>query len=849
LVGYSPTFVNAAREVGLEGLLDETFSLGRWVRRRRKALDLTQADLAGQVGCSAEFLRKIEADARRPSKEVAARLARHLLLAPDECEAFVRAARAEVAPDYLSDPMNSVPRPEFVYQSGMRTDQPIHNLPALINPLIGREVVITSLARLLQGGARLITITGTGGVGKTRLALEFAAWLAAAMPDSYPNGLWLANLATLVDSTQVAPAIARVVGAPEQANLSIEDSLKTFLGTRQTLLVLDNFEHLMDAALFVEELLYSAPGLVVLVTSRSPLDLQGEQIWALDPLSEDAAVALFTARVRQKRAKLTLAPADRDLIATIARRLDNLPLAIELAAARVKLFTPRELLARLNAEGSLPVLVGGATSLPSRQRTMQATLEWSYALLSEAEQALLGRLAIFAGSFGLLAAEKVCGFGSMTAELLIGLVDQSLVQQADSHADMTRFSLLATVHEFARELLAASGVEHVARRQHAIYVLELVEAAELHLLGPQQGDWRDRLKAENDDIIAALTWCLTADGDSTIGLQIAGALLWYWKPLGYRREGLAWLDAILARCEDAEPRAKAKALHSAGTLAGRSGKYTEAAAHLKEALNICRTFEDTHGMLINLSQLSVFACEQGDYVYATTLCRQSLELAQQQQDTEAVAQALGALGAISRAQGDYAQALHWYRQALVSAQQIGDAQSTGWSLANIGRSVLAQGDIAQAADLFEQSRTLFEGAALADSLAWMEHEFGCVALAQGEDRHAEERFTAALAQAQAIWLPLLIAYALEGLAEVRRTSHPQHAARLFGAASKIRYEVANPLTPAEQRRHTPIIAHLRTILGNDTFAAAWQAGEALVWDNVAGEAAALPAVSAHSAQA
>jgi transcriptional regulator with XRE-family HTH domain len=270
--------------------------LGRWIRRRRKALDLTQAELAGRVGCSAELLRKIEADARRPSRQIAVRLAEQLQLAPQECDVFVRAARAELAPDNLAAPIDSIPRPSLVRQGDPPADKPAHNLPAPLITLIGRERELAALAGLIHQGARIITLTGPGGVGKTRLALELAARLAASAASVFPDGLWLVELAALHDPALVAAAVARGVGAAEGANQTIEESLRSFLRARRALLLLDNLEHLLEATPLVGDLLRAAPGLVVLATSRAPLGLPGEHVWALEPLSRAAAIELFATR-------------------------------------------------------------------------------------------------------------------------------------------------------------------------------------------------------------------------------------------------------------------------------------------------------------------------------------------------------------------------------------------------------------------------------------------------------------------------------------------------------------------------------------------------------------------------
>jgi len=346
-----------------------------WIRRRRKALALTLQELAKLVGCSAELVRKIESNTRRPSKQIAERLARYLQLAPDECEAFERAVRAEITADRLPPPLQSVPRVKLAIGSiGNRPERPPHNIPALLTPLIGRDKELSELTMLLsQTNTRLITLTGSGGVGKTRLAIELATALLEDVA-RLSDGAWFVDLASLHDPRQVASMIGRVLGIPESADTLIESSLKTFLSTKRLVLLLDNFEHLLEAAPLVSGLLHGAPRLMVLATSRAPLGLSGEHVAPVEPLAEAPAIRLFEAHAQAVRPDFALTQETAEAAAALVRRLDGLPLAIELAAARVRLFDPVELLRLLDTEGRLPLLMGGPRDLPARQRTIRATL-------------------------------------------------------------------------------------------------------------------------------------------------------------------------------------------------------------------------------------------------------------------------------------------------------------------------------------------------------------------------------------------------------------------------------------------------------------------------------------------
>ncbi|HEU5087781.1 MAG TPA: tetratricopeptide repeat protein, partial [Roseiflexaceae bacterium] len=396
--------------------------------------------------------------------------------------------------------------------------------------------------------------------------------------------------------------------------------------------------------------------------------------------------------------------------------------------------------------------------------------------------------------------------------------------------------LLATVQEFARELLAASGSTGVVRRRHALYMLELAEAAEPHLIGPQQGEWRRLLMVEHDNMVAALKWSLAESSDSIIGLRISMALLWYWKPLGYRREGLTWLEAALARCSDCAPGVRAHALHGAGTLAGRLLDYALAERRLEEALTLSRTLGDVSGILDTLLQLCAFTREQGSYERARALADESLTLARQHRRLDVVVASLLELGNIALAQGDYGRALTCYDAALPDARQSGNMQTIGWIVANMGRVALEQGATQQAEELYQESSDLFERAGLLDSLAWMGYELGRVALQRGEVDQAAQRFVSALEQAQTMGLALLMACALEGLAALRSSRWPLHAARLLGAASQIRSDIANPPTCAEQAQQVRISAQLHRMLDAPGFAAAWQSGRQLSWEQAVEEA-------------
>ena len=453
--------------------MSDIISLGLWIKRRRKALDLTQDALAALVGCSKDLIAKIEGDARRPSREVASLLATHLQIAADERVAFIQVARAELGAYRLAPPAQSVARGAFVpAQSvsraadtpGQRHTARPNNLPTPPTVLLGREQEVADISTLIRRrDVRLVTLSGPGGIGKTRLSLQIAAELI----EQFADGVYFVDLAPIRDPQLVSTAIAETLGVRETGAEPFLARLKDHLRDKRMLLVLDNFEHVLDSAVLVAELLRAAPGLKALITSRAALHLSGEHEFvvpplavpgsahlpALDQLSQYAAVALFRERVQASQPSFQVTNANAGAVAEICVRLDGLPLAIELAAARAKLFAPEALLGRLSSR--LALLTGGPRDVPARQQTLRNTIDWSYNLLSAGEQALFARLGVFVGDCTLEAAVAVCNTdGDLPLDTLDGvaaLVNQSLLQR-DVHADgEPRFRMLETLREYALE--------------------------------------------------------------------------------------------------------------------------------------------------------------------------------------------------------------------------------------------------------------------------------------------------------------------------------------------------------------------------------------------------------------
>jgi predicted ATPase/class 3 adenylate cyclase len=485
-------------------------------------------------------------------------------------------------------------RPERVFQllaPELPADFPLlrtldayrNNLPLQPTPLVGREKEVSEVCDLLRGEAtRLLTLTGPGGTGKTRLALQAAADLL----EDFSDGAFLAQLATLTEAELFFSAVAETLGVKETGDQPLKEILKDYLHERRLLLVLDNFEQVLGAAPTVTELLTAAPGLKVLATSRTPLRLYGEKEYAVPPLSvpdvrhlpdlktlsQYEAVRLFIERAKSAKVDFEVTDESAPAVAEICVRLDGLPLAIELAAARIKMLPPKAMLKRLGSR--LKLLTGGARDLPERQRTLRATIEWSHALLDEGERVLFGRLAVFSGGRTLEAIEAICDAErDLPVEAFDGvssLLDKSLLRQEEGPNGEPRFVMLETVHEFAREKLQESKEAEEIKRVHAQYFLTLAEQAFPELRGPDQLEWLERLEAEHDNMRAALSWALEHK-QVELALRLGSALWWFWWMRGHNSEGRRWLEQALAMDGRGSPEVRAIALAGAGALASEQG--------------------------------------------------------------------------------------------------------------------------------------------------------------------------------------------------------------------------------------------------------------------------------------
>jgi predicted ATPase/class 3 adenylate cyclase len=710
-------------------------------------------------------------------------------------------ARAQLL-DLGEHRLKDLRRPERVFQllaPGLSSEFPPlrslgdrrHNLPAQATAFIGRAQELDAARRLLnQPQTRLLTLTGPGGVGKTRLSLQ----VAADSIDEFADGVFLAELAPLTSAELVVPTVAKVIGVHEHPETPLVEAIADYLRDKQLLLVLDNFEHVLAAAPGVGALLAACPRLKALVTSREALHLRGEQQLSVPPLNlVDDAIRLFVQRAQAVRPDFELS--DASVVAQICRRLDGLPLAIELAAARVKMLSPAAILSRLDQR--LEMLTGGPRDVPLRQRTLRQAIAWSYDLLSPEEQRLFRHAAVFVGGCTLAAIEAVAVKGQTMDSFagMASLVDKSLMRN-DETADggEPRFAMLETVREYALERLAEAGEVEQLHVRHADYFLALAQQAEPGLSGAHQAAWLDRLQQEHDNLRAALQW-FHQRGLADQGLRLGASLHRFWRARGYLSEGRERLAALLAL--PATDRSRAKALHAAGWLAREQGDYAEARASFEESLVIYRALADTRGVGWGLVDLAFLTRYEGDYARARDLLEESLPLLEQARDTEGLAAALGNLGLIARDQGNATLAEERLQSSLQLWHELGDRVGIGWTLTALGM-------VARSARQPEAARTRLERALM----VWRElgdrqntaNVLGILAaLARdaGDFKHARALLCDSLGVLREVGDRRGIAFVLEGFAGLAATQgEPARALTLAAAAEAVRDAVGAPAPPS-----------------------------------------------------
>jgi predicted ATPase/DNA-binding XRE family transcriptional regulator len=659
-------------------------SIGAWLKRRRAELALTQQQLGQRVGASVATIRKLEADARKPSLEMTRALLRALAISEAERAAFLALATA------ASDERQQSP-----------TGNP-NRWPSTFTPLVGREAALSRATDFLRReDTRLLTVLGPGGMGKTRLALAVAQQATAQFAD----GVFFVDLASVLDAAQVPDAIYQAVAAPRGPSASAQDALLRTLKNKHALLILDNFEQVAEAAHGIGALLLACPRLKVLVTSRSALRMGLEKRFTLEPLAVPDAMDLFTQRAQEAHEGFALNATNTEAVRDLCQLLEGSPLAIELVAARISLMSPSELLRRLKTRDGkvqLDLVADGLSPLPPRQKTLRQTLQWSYDLLSADEQAALRWLSVFANGFTLASAEVLLHSQAKsdsasdysgpikTWNLLTSLLDKSLIQKREP-----RMLLLETVRQFASEKLTLHNEATDARARHTHLFLQLAEEAAQGWVGPQQQTWANALQIEQADLHAALENALSVS-DAVTSVRFCAGLWRFWLLRGQLHAGRRYCERALALASNTKAVTEldhAKLLGGLGWLCERQGDYAEAKTHWRESLRIYQQVGDRVKEASLRSGLGIIALDERDFAQAELIFTETVAFCKQEGLATGLASSYSNLAVAANAQGQFAKAIGYYSQAITIWRELGSQADLAWCLAKLGFSQVAVNDI------------------------------------------------------------------------------------------------------------------------------------------------------------
>jgi predicted ATPase len=723
------------------------------------------------------------------------------------------------------------------------------NLPVQRTAFIGREHEADGLRQLLsRPDVQLVTLTGPGGIGKTRLALQ----VIGEIERQFPAGVCFVALSAIGENSLIPSTIAQAMGVRETGNSSSQESLIEYVGglSQPMLLLLDNFEHLISAAPVVAQMLTAAPKLKVVVTSQAPLHVYGEHEFPVPPLalpdpksvpplevlSRLPAIALFMARAQAVKHEFALTKENATSVAAVCARLDGLPLAIELAAARIKLLSPSAMLARL--ESRLNMLTGGARDLPTRQQTLRNTVDWSYGLLNGAEQTLFRRLSVFTSGCTLEGVEAVCDtkgdLGLDVLDAMASMVDKSLVQQVEQVDKETRFFMLSTIREYALERLAQSTDESATRRAHAAYFLVLAEEGAEDIAA--HPEWLDRFEVEHDNFRLALDYLIKI-GDADWGLRIGAALFRFWETREHLTEGRDAINRVLAlEGAPARPKLRARMLFAAAVLASEQGDYGCAQTMFEDSLNTCLELHDKHGVAVALNGLAVMARDRGEIAAASLLFEQCVAIWKELGDPADIARALSNLASMMKLQGEYERASSLYDECLTMFRGIGDRASVAWTLNYQGDVAREKADFLAARSFCEQSLSEFRQLRDSWGIASTLSDLASLSCDQGNNHEARRLYGKSIKMFQELGHKRGIARALECLAvSAAAQSNAEQSLHLAGAAAALRQRLGAPLTPADQFKLEKALEFARRTLGGGA-GTAWMEGWAMPIEQAVREA-------------
>jgi len=778
----------------------EAYSFGSWLRLKRKALDLTRERLAQHVGCSAGTIQKLEEEERRPSAQMAERLADIFNIPPNEQPAFVRFARGE-----LQSGMPSA-KEDSPWNSSVKL-LPSH-LPAMVTSLIGREEEIAEVHDyLLSPDVRLVTLVGPPGIGKTRLSIESAR---TALPD-FPNGVFFAALAPLDSPTLIAVTVAQSMGYVGAGNISTVEQLKEGIGNKQLLVVLDNCEHLIEeVASLASALLSACPRLKILASSRESLRVPGEWLYpvqaldvpVLDSPGEDSpvdmksvlnfpALTLFAERARAVRPNFAIEADTVKAISAICKQLDGLPLAIELVAARMRLITPRALLEHLHDQFSLST--AEMRAVPARQKSLENAIDWSYQLLSEEEQKLFSYLSVFSGGFTLAAAETIFlrAFRDKTVSALIAsLFDKSLLQRSFHASGEARYAMLATIQEFARQRLQETNQEAEIRNGHLAYFLAFAEQADQQLRGPNQIEWLNQLHTTRDNLRAALDWAIESK-QTNLALQLVRRLWWFWSKRSEFTEGRQWLGRVLA---------------------------------MRDAPLFPGLYADVLTQLAHHTSLQIGAKA------AKPLIEQALTIARAQGNPQTLAAALMVFGNVLRSEENFAAAWSALEESITLFREVQDPWGTAVAVMSLGYYAYKRDDRATALELSEQALKAFRELGDQYFQSVCLYEIGTLRAKQGDWEEGLAELRESLKLSRALGSRYEIAGGLFSLADAERhLGHPARAVRLYCAAKNV-YDSIGAWHQEDDLKLEQYLTPCRLALSKTEFEAAVEEGRAMTME-------------------